>query len=254
MPSPTQDTRLPRVSTMRLVPGIPAEVVVHDEPTECPYLPDRVARLPMRLPIRPLGRDELDVRLAAGDRRQGMLLYRPSCPACEACEAIRVDVAAFRPGRTQRRVLARGERRLRVELGPPVADERRVELYNLHRAGRGLATGPPIDVEAYRAFLGLTCCDSFELRYHDGESLVGVALTDRSSSALSAVYCFYDPACERLSPGTFSILQQIELCRRWELPWLYLGLYVSDCAAMKYKARWLPHERRIDGVWQRFER
>lgn len=239
------------MSTLRLLPGIPAEVVVHDELTDCPYLPGRVARLPMRLPVRPLRHDELDERLRAGDRRQGLLLYRPSCPECNACEPIRVHVASFRPGRTARRVLRRGDRTLRTELGPALVDERRVELYNLHRLERGLAFGPAIDAEGYRAFLGLSCCDSFEIRYYLDDVLVGVALTDRSETALSAVYCYYDPSLERLSPGSYSILKQLELCRHWQLTWLYLGLYVQGCRAMQYKIRWLPHERRVDGRWQR---
>ena len=208
----------------------------------------------MRLPVRALSRQELDRKLEAGDRRQGLLLYRPTCPSCDACEPIRIDVQRFAPSRSHRRVLARAERKLVVELGPPLVDERRAELYNLHRDGRDLAHGPPIDVEGYRAFLGQTCCDSFEQRFLAGDTLIGVAITDRSATALSAVYCYFDPAYERLSPGTFSILKQIELCRRWGLSHLYLGLYVRGSRPMQYKVRWLPHERRLDGEWKSFER
>ena len=82
----------------------------------------------------------------------------------------------------------------------------------------------------------------------------GVAIADRASDALSAVYCFYDPDRGALSLGTYSILKQIALCRSWGLRYLYLGLYVGDCNAMRYKARYMPHERLVAGVWQRFER
>ena len=90
-------------------------------------------------------------------------------------------------------------------LASPLLDSRRLWLYNAHKQARGLSDGqPPIDAEGYRDFLVSTCCDSFELRYRlDGE-LMGVAIVDRSRHALSAVYCYYDPDCERLSIGTFS--------------------------------------------------
>ena len=69
-----------------------------------------------------------------------------------------------------------------------------------------------------------------------------------------AVYCYYDPDYERLGLGTYSILKQIELCRSFELSYLYLGLFIDDCDRMRYKARFLPHERLVGGRWRRFAR
>lgn len=239
----------------RLIPGSPPELVVYDEPQPCPYLDGRTARLPLRIPARPLTRPELDHRLNDGDRRQGIFLYHTHCPDCRACEPIRIDVARFRPGRTQRRILLRNDRTLRVELGEPLADERRVALYNRHKDGRGLGSGrTPIDVDGYREFLVLTSCETFELRYRLGEELVGVAIIDRGEDALSAVYCYYDPSREAMSLGTYSILKQIELCRRWNLKYLYLGLYIQPSEHMRYKASFLPHERLVDERWLQFER
>src|SRR5690242_8726389 len=119
-------------SPVRL-PGAPAEWLVWDEPSRCPYLPAETARLPLRLPTRRLSRAEFARRLAAGDRRQGLLLYRPNCPACRACEAIRIDVAAFQPSRTQRRVFRRGETALATTITAPTATDEKVALYNRHK-------------------------------------------------------------------------------------------------------------------------
>jgi arginine-tRNA-protein transferase len=99
-----------------------------------------------------------------------------------------------------------------------------------------------------------TCCDTFELSYFVDSTLVGVAICDRSNDAVSAVYCCYDPDFSELSIGTYSILKQLQLCAEWELSHLYLGLYISGCESMEYKARFLPHERLIEGQWLRFER
>lgn len=223
---------------------------MHDEEEECPYLPAQRARFPFRLPVRPLLPAEMDARLAQGDRRNGPLLYRPSCAGCDACRAIRLHVEGFEPRSRHRRVLKKGDSELVVTLGPTQCDPERVALYNLHLEGRGLTRGgPPMDLEGYRHFLAQTCCESFELRYHRDGKLVGVAITDRSTNALSAVYCYYDPSLAPLSIGTYSILKQLELCRVWGLEYLYLGLYVVGSRAMAYKARFVPNEQLIDGAW-----
>jgi leucyl-tRNA---protein transferase len=233
----------------------PLELTVHDEISPCPYLPEMAARMPLRVPLRPLTQLEFDRRLASGHRRHGRLLYRTQCPECRACEPIRLVVGDFTPGRTQRRVLRRGERVFDVEIGPPATTREKVVLYNEHKHGRGLMRDDgPLGAAGYEAFLVDTCCETFEMRYRVQGRLIGVAVVDRGFESLSAVYSFYEPEYEPLSPGVFSILKQIELCRAWELRYLYLGLYVEQCSHLAYKGHYLPHERLIDGRWQRFDR
>jgi arginyl-tRNA--protein-N-Asp/Glu arginylyltransferase len=243
------------VPAARLILDQPPELVVHDELQPCPYLEQRMSRLPLRIPARGLERSELEARLARGDRRQGLFLYRPACPGCVACEPIRLDLSQFAANRSQRRTLLRGDRELTVDLGEPVADPERVALYNRHKALRGLSAGQgEVDVRSYREFLAMTCCDTIEIRYRLEGKLIGVAIADRSSEALSAVYCYYEPTLERLSLGTYSILKQLELCRMWGLKYLYLGLYIAESVHMRYKARFLPHQRLLDGTWLDFTR
>jgi len=234
------------------LPGAPPEWLVWNETSRCPYLAEQTARLPLRLPMRRLKPAEFGERLAAGDRRQGLLLYRPNCPSCTACEPIRLDAQTFEPSRTQRRVFAHGESALRTLIGRPAMTPDKVALYNRHKVERGLLTSAGlIDAEGYEQFLVETCTDTIELRYVLNGLLVGLAVTDRAADALSAVYCFYDPGFARLSLGTYSILKQLALCRQWGLRHLYLGLYVAGSRAMTYKARFLPHERLIAGEWRR---
>lgn len=245
----------PHANAPRIAEGTPPELVVYDREQPCPYLPGRTSRLPLRLPSRPLTGSELDERLLRGDRRQGFVLYRPRCPSCVACEPIRIPVSDYQITKREERIRRRGEQDIEVTIGPPRVDQRRVDIYNLHKHGRNLRDGqPPIDAEGYRDFLVATCCDTFELSFYSEKVLIGVSVVDRSSSALSAVYTCYDPTYGRYSLGTYSILKQLELCKEWGLSYLYLGLYIQECERMTYKASYLPHERRVDGTWQRFER
>lgn len=240
---------------LRVVPGLPPEVVVFDRVSSCPYLSERPARLPLRLPTRSLRANELDQRLAAGDRRQGPVLYRTNCPECVACVPLRIDVERFEPSRTHRRIIKRASGEFTTEFGLPVADEERVRLYNRHKIERGLGdTDGRIDLDGYRAFLVDTCCDTFEMRLIYRGQLAAVSVLDRGFSSLSAVYCYYDPDLARHSLGTYSILREIELCRAWGMRYLYLGLYVVGSNPMAYKARFLPHQQRRAGRWVVVER
>lgn len=233
----------------------PPELLIADEIVPCPYIEGQRARMPLRMPLRAVNEDEWDLRLDQGDRRHGVVFYRTACPECVACEPIRVDVRAFRFSRNHRRVLRKGRELLDVELGPPVLDERRIELYERHLERRGLRQQEhqPISAARFRNFLVESSVPTIEIRYlHRGE-VVGAAITDRSQNALSAHYTYYDPTVFKLGLGTFSILTQLELCRQWELDYLYLGLFIGSNDSMKYKARFRPHERKIDGEWVRFE-
>lgn len=211
--------------------------------------------MPMRLPSRVLTPGELDARLAEGDRRHGPFLYQPTCADCAACEAIRLPVGEVRSRRAHRRVLQRGDRVFRTELGAPEVDDARLALYEKHKTLRGLASEPGrvLDRRGYEAFLVERCVPAFELRCFDGERLAAVTVIDRGEEALSAVYCLWDPDYAALGLGTYAILKQLELGARLGVRWLYLGLYIADNPHMSYKARFLPHERRIDGAWVRFE-
>ncbi|MBI1247002.1 arginyltransferase [bacterium] len=220
----------------------------------CPYLPDRQAVLPFYLSDLRYRPEALDKALAEGARRSGIFIYHTQCPNCSACEPIRIPIDDFQLRRRHRRVLKKTGAALRVEIGDPVVDQQRVNLYNRHKIGRGL--GKPdseIDERSLREFLGITCCESREFRYYLEKELVGVAVVDVGLEAMSAVYCYFDSNRGDLSIGTFSVLKQVEACREWGLKYLYLGFYVAGNEHMRYKSNYVPHERRIEGEWVRFD-
>jgi leucyl-tRNA---protein transferase len=231
----------------------PLEIVVFDAPHACSYLPGRTARLPYRHPLAELTPEQFDQRLAEGDRRSGVFLYRVQCPRCRACQPIRLDVSQFRTDATQRRMQRRGDQLLSVRIGKPIVDCTRVQLFNLHRDGRGLASGDaPIDEQGYADFLTETCCETIELSYWHGERMMAVAIVDVGRNSASAVYCFYDPTFRLLSVGTYSILRTIAFCRETNRRYLYLGFFIAESPHMSYKARFRPHQRFIDGQWTDF--
>lgn len=231
----------------------PPGQLVYDGLQSCPYLPGRVARMPLYRQPRRLTLDEADQRFANSERRVGTCLYRTECPGCRACEGIRIPVDAFRPSRSQRRVWKRWEGRTRVEIGAPSYTPARLALFNRHKMERGLTAEDDSEMTAvgYASWLVHSCTLTIEMRYFHDEELVGVGIVDLGRESASSVYFYFSPDHAELSPGVYSVLREIELCRATGRRWLYLGLYVQDCRHLSYKADFEPHERLVDGDWRR---
>jgi len=217
----------------------------------CSYLANREAQtlfLDPRETITPMLYEALTRQ---GFRRSGSHLYRPHCRACQACVPTRIPVAEFAPKRRQRRVAA-ANADLRVAVAPAAYSEHAYALYARYVSGRhGDGDMYPPSVEQFRSFLLSQWCDTLFLESWLGDELVAVAVTDRLPQGLSAVYTFFDPDQAQRSLGVFSILQQIALCQRLELPHLYLGYWIRDCQKMRYKIDYRPIELFVNGSWLR---
>ena len=227
--------------------------LVYDGLQRCPYLPGRVARMPLYRQLRRLSLDEADERFANAERRVGTCLYRTACPTCTACEGIRLPVAHFKPTKSQRRVRNRWAGRSRIEVGPVTYTADKLAMFNRHKQERGLVSEDDGEMSplGYVSWLVQSCVLTIEMRYFFDEALVGVGVLDLGRNSASSVYFYFDPDYSHLSPGVYSTLQEVELCRQSGREFLYLGLYVEDCRNLSYKASYRPNERLIDGDWRR---
>jgi len=229
------------------------DVTVFDEVEPCPYLDDLSARLPLQVPSQIVTPSQIDARLAAGQRRTGEFVYNIRCPNCRACQPIRLRTHRFRFSRTHRRTLRRNDQVLETRIGAVQVEPSRIEMFNRHRAERGLGRNvSAIDAEEYAWAFRRSCFDTFEISYWWDGKLVCVAICDRGYSSLSAVYTYYEPSAAKLSLGTYSILKQIEFCRQTGRDFLYLGFYIAESRHMSYKGQFLPNERLQDGQWKEF--
>jgi len=223
-------------------------------PHPCAYLPGRESTAILVDPDHPVTTEEYGGLLALGFRRSGSLVYRPRCAGCAACVPVRVVVDRFTPSRSQRRVWRRN-RELTVVEGAPRFDEERYRLYRRYQRDQHDDTmeeaGPPTEARAaFSRFLVESPVATVHHDYRVDGRLVGVGVVDRLPAALSSVYYYFDPEAGGRSLGTYSILWEIDLCRRFGLPYHYLGYWVRDCPKMSYKARFQPLEYLVGGIWQ----
>jgi len=228
------------------------EKLVHDELEDCPYLKGQLARMPLRWQLRRPTPEEFDDSLHAGDRRIGKMLYRTTCPNCTSCEPLRIPVNDFHPSRSMRRIIKKNKD-IRVEIGVAQFSEEKLDLYNRHKQERNLnKREKPMNQRGYHGWFLNSCAITLEFRYLLEDRLVGLGIIDAGRKDTSSVYFFFDPDESARSLGTYSVLYELMWQQQRQGRFHYLGLYVEHCQHLVYKARFLPHERRVDGVWTRF--
>ena len=216
----------------------------------CPYLAGRQSRSEAYYA------DELDgggyeFLLGRGFRRSGRIVYRPRCRQCHECRQLRIPVNEFTRSRSLRRVW-RANADVQVEVGAPTATDEKYALFLRYLDSQHDETMARTR-ECFVEFLYDSPMDTSEIRYHLGERLVGVSLVDRCPGGLSSVYMYFDPDFGTRSLGTFSVLWEVDYCRREDHPFYYLGYYVAGCATMEYKARFRPNQVLVgDDRWGSF--
>ena len=186
--------------------------------------------------------------MATGYRRSGNSLYTMNCQTCGSCVPIRLDPRAFVPNRSQRRALL-SNRDVTTEIGAVEASDETLQLCDAFLKSRYPGRGNSAE-EYYYGFFATTMADSFEIRYRVEGRLVGVTIIDVGNSWLNAVYFFFAPEESRRSLGTFNVLTLVDQCRQWQIDHLYLGYWIKEVQAMRYKANFKPHQLLTDGSWQ----
>ncbi|HYY51623.1 MAG TPA: arginyltransferase [Myxococcales bacterium] len=213
-------------------------------PEPCPYL-EGISSTTETMLMTGVSPAELDDLLERGWRRFGPVYFRPVCATCDECVSVRVPVATFSPSPNLRRVLRRAHH-LRLEVGEPLVDDERLDLYRRWHTSREAFRGwkpDRIGVESYAMQFCFPHAAAREFSYWDGEELVGIGIADETQHALSAVYCYYDPGRSHLSIGTYNVLCALEYARHRRLSYVYLGYRVEGCASLEYKGRFRPQER-----------
>lgn len=216
-----------------------------EAPRACSYLSNETASLEHRimLDVEPA---MLEAMLSRGWRRFGPDYFRPACNPCEACVPTRIITAEFALTRSQRRARSRADK-LRIEVGPPRVDEERLALYHAWHKNREIArewASGELSGRDYFYQFSFPHPSAREIAYYDeeAEKLIAIGISDETPNAWSAIYCFYDPAYARFSPGLVNVITNVAIARAQGKPHMYLGYRVSDCPSLRYKSDFHPQE------------
>lgn len=184
--------------------------------------------------------------LERGWRRFGRMLFRPRCAACQACQSLRVDVARFRPNRSQRRAGKLNIQQLDLLIGAPTVSPAKLRLYDRFHAFQAEHKGWPDhfyqDTDSYHASFVDNPEFTEEWCYYLKGRLVGVGYVDAVPRGMSAIYFVYDPDYRERSLGIWNVLNIIREANARGLPHVYLGYYVKGCGSLEYKANFRPNQ------------
>jgi len=197
-----------------------------------------------------------DALTEVGFRRSQNIAYRPACEACDACVSARIPVQDYVFSRSEERVLDKS-RDLERHLVESEATLEQFELLRRYLTTRH-AEGGMADMtwQDYVAMVEDTAVRTHLIEYRirtddrGPGDLAACALVDVLADGLSLVYSFFEPALSKRSLGSFMILDHVNQARASNLPYVYLGYWVSGSEKMAYKARFSPLEVLRPGGWR----
>ncbi|MSO72190.1 MAG: arginyltransferase [Rhodospirillaceae bacterium] len=222
-------------------------------PLPCPYLPGQLERK-LVTELSGTGAETLHEGLArSGFRRSHSIAYAPACPGCKACVPVRVVAKDFMRRRTLAKQWKQNQDLLAIKV-PARATPEQYELFVRYQHSRHAGSDMALmGFYEFSAMVEDSPIDTFLVEYRDRAGvLTAVCLTDRTSDGLSAVYSFFEVSGVRDGLGNYVVLWLIEQARRLNLPYVYLGYWITDSAKMAYKARFQPLEALGTGGWAPF--
>jgi arginine-tRNA-protein transferase len=219
-------------------------------PYPCSYLEDQEARSQVATPSFLITPQVFSELVQQGFRRSGTFTYRPHCDTCRECVPVRIDIENFSANRSQRRSW---KQHLGLDITLHTLEDQAeyFALYQRYQYSRHRDGGMDNDdQEQYRSFLLQSHVDSMLVEFREGGVLRMVSIIDVLEDGLSSVYTFFEPDIAGSSFGTFNVMWQIELCRKLQLPYLYLGFWIKQSQKMAYKANFHPLQGLLRGTWQ----
>jgi len=218
-------------------------------PYSCSYLPDVQARSQVATPTFLINSAVYSELVLQGFRRSGTHTYRPHCNSCNACVPLRVMAKEFSANRSQRRAWNKHSN-LEATLQPLQDNPEHYNLYQRYQSARHKDGGmDKEDRESYQNFLLQSHVDSILVEFREHGVLRMVSVIDLLNDGLSSIYTFFEPELPNTSFGIYNVLWQIELCRKLELEFVYLGYWIAQSRKMVYKTQYRPAQGLINGVW-----
>ena len=203
---------------------------------QCPYL-DQKARNEYFFAME-LDHEDINKLLAEGWRKFGWYYFRPACDNCKSCIPLRILTKEFQPSRSQRKVISKNANTELKVCNLEYRDEI-FELYSKHSQVRFDQASEKQDFIETHYF---SSCPGLQAEYYVDGKLAAVGFLDHGSTGLSSVYFIYDTDYSHLSLGVFGAIKEIELARKMDLDYYYLGYWINENDSMRYKNKFYPHE------------
>lgn len=201
-----------------------------------------------------LKRADYDELLARGWFRGNGIVYKSEVVCIDdkvyGILNIRYRVADFMMRRSHSKLFSRNQSRFTVKIGTPQCDSRREELYRgamprfkafVHDSLQEALLSPSAGAEF----------DAMEIGVYDGDVLVAVSYVDIGDRSMASILCIYDQRYNKQSLGIYTMLLELDLCKKMGLDYYYPGYVLDEPSSFDYKlglgsCEWLDEDR----VWK----
>lgn len=139
---------------------------------------------------------------------------------------IRTNLERFVLKKSQRKRLARCEKRFTVSVGSAKPDAEKEALYALHKRHFKGFIHPTLN-EYLTSGFHRTVFDTREICVYDGDRLVAVSYFDMGEQAMASLIGLQHPEYRKHGLGIYTMLKEIEFGKSAGLKWYYPG-YVLD--------------------------
>lgn len=179
---------------------------------------------------RKLAPQRYDQYLASGWFRGSVMLYKVDLLCIETgifgVVNIRMNLDRFALKKSQRKRLARCDRRFTFSIGRAKPDAEKEALYALHK-GRFQGFIHPTLNEYLTSGFHRTVFDTREVCVYDGDRLVAVSYFDMGDRSMASLIGLQHPDYKKYGLGIYTMLKEIEFGRSAGFKWYYPG-YVLD--------------------------
>jgi len=179
---------------------------------------------------RKLARSRYDQYLASGWFRGSVMLYKVDLLCIESgiygVVNIRMNLERFAFRKSQRKRLARCDRKFTVSIGTAKPDAEKEALYALHKHRFKGFIHPTLN-EYLTSGFHRTVFDTREVCVYDGDRLVAVSYFDMGEKSMASLIGLQHPDYRQYGLGIYTMLKEIDFGRSAGFKWYYPG-YVLD--------------------------
>jgi len=209
--------------------------------------------------LQPMEPAEFDQYLVQGWRLLGYSVIRHNFAVNRGriCRTIPLRIrldAPFTFSKSQRQLLRRNAH-LQVQCAPINITPEKETLFRIHT--ERFQDRHPLSVYSFLHPHSYEMpVTGLEFTVHDGKHLVACSYLHVGEHAVSGTYCFFDPAYNRLSPGAFTMLLEIQLAQQMGKQYYYHGYTYDVPSQFDYKLNFNNLESMdwATGAWGACER
>jgi arginine-tRNA-protein transferase len=207
--------------------------------------------------IQSLSNQEYDDYLAKAWRNFGINFFRYSINLLNGkivmVVPLRISLEKFIYAKSQKQILQKCSR-FEVKIQPIIIDDKKKLLFEKHKL-RFFDNIPDTLFTFLSHEPAKIPCTALEINVLDNEKLIATSFVGIGKKSVSSIYAMFDTDYEEYSLGIYTLLLEVEYCRKYNFEYLYLGYAYDVPSFYDYKKRFYGLESYLwDKGWANYER